>query len=807
MATIDNYKIKISVDGQEKLDQVITDAENADKAFSELSSTVDKFGKVTAGAFALIAGSAFKMADGLADVADATGLSIGTVGALAESIEQAGGKFDDVGKLVNTFYKNLEEGANNQGSKAAESLRKLGIGLTELQTLSEQQLLTKALDQLAQMEAGAARTALGVEIFGKAFASIDPNKLQEIFATKDIDALNQELQSAADFIGAMESNFRALQKAAISALTPLTGEIKDFRLTAEQANTVIKTLGGILLTIYGAKTIAGVAQFIKVMKDLNVVLKAQAILQASIAALSGPAGWARAAGAIALVAGATYGLNKLLEDSTEQVKELNTETEKTEGAFAEATGFTEEQIKKREQEVKIAKEQTRQMIERNNEANKYQRILNGTIGLSEQQATMIKAMAEIDREYANEKLAKQKELDAEVAKSDQKNQKVIAELEEQLRQLDKQLIVRKEIKREEIESLERVKTQALALKELSLEEDYQAELRYLQGINNAYKQIGFGREFSLEYAKKQYDIDKATLPLLRQINAETVNSIKDENEQKQKRNDLDFVYFKFRADSAVAIAEQITNTISAEERVAKQLEAQREALQSIIQLFPNLTDEQKKQLEILLSTTQLEINRAKVIGSLTQGYKAENELLQGTLDALDNIANQFTPYKMAQDAILSGWNKIGSAIDTFIDTGKFKFSDFARSVIADLAKMIIKAQIFQAINAASSFFGFKIPGLAEGGPAKSGQPYIVGEKGPELFVPKEAGTVIPNNKLEASTQPMMSERTVNAPVTNNYITNNINALDAKSVAQLFAENRKALLGSVRTAEKELPYRA
>jgi hypothetical protein len=44
-------------------------------------------------------------------------------------------------------------------------------------------------------------------------------------------------------------------------------------------------------------------------------------------------------------------------------------------------------------------------------------------------------------------------------------------------------------------------------------------------------------------------------------------------------------------------------------------------------------------------------------------------------------------------------------------------------------------------------------------------------------------------------------------VTNNYITNNINALDAKSVAQLFAENRKALLGSVRTAEKELPYRA
>ena len=39
----------------------------------------------------------------------------------------------------------------------------------------------------------------------------------------------------------------------------------------------------------------------------------------------------------------------------------------------------------------------------------------------------------------------------------------------------------------------------------------------------------------------------------------------------------------------------------------------------------------------------------------------------------------------------------------------------------------------------------------------------------------------------------------------NYITNNIQAVDAKSVAQLFAENRKTLLGSVEMARRELPY--
>lgn len=801
MATIDNYKIKISVDGQEKLDQVITDAENADKAFSELSSTVDKFGKVTAGAFALIAGSAFKMADGLADVADATGLSIGTVGALAESIEQAGGKFDDVGKLVNTFYKNLEEGANNQASKAAESLRKLGIGLTELQTLSEQQLLTKALDQLAQMEAGAARTALGVEIFGKAFASIDPNKLQQIFATKDIDALNQELQSAADFIGAMESNFRALQKAAISALTPLTGEIKDFRLTAEQANTVIKTLGGILLTIYGAKTIAGVAQFIKVMKDLNVVLKAQAILQASIAALSGPAGWARAAGAIALVAGATYGLNKLLEDSTEQVKELNTETEKTKGAFAEATGFTEEQIKKREQEVKIAKEQTRQMIERNNEANKYQRILNGTIGLSEQQATMIKAMAEIERDGANEKLAIQKQLDAEIAKGNETNALTVIELKRQLSELEKQLGIRKQLKREELASLEQLKTIGYELKTLNRAEDIQKEIDYLDAVNAAEKQIGDKRQYALENAKDSYELYKNTLPIIRQISEESLALA----EGSEARVGLEKELRDFAADTQLTVLRALTGQVNEEQKLLELQKRRQEILAYIDGLSGNLTDEQRKQVNELLKVLELETTRNTLLQGTNSEYAKTKDILQGTLDALDDISKQFTPYQMAQDAVLAGWNKIGSAIDNFVETGKFKFSDFARSVIADFAKMIIKAQIFKALQATLGFFG--LPGLAEGGPAKAGQPYIVGEKGPELFVPKSAGTVIPNNKLAMASASTGSDNMVSAPITNNYITNTINALDAKSVAQLFAENRKALLGSVRTAEKELPYRA
>jgi hypothetical protein len=84
---------------------------------------------------------------------------------------------------------------------------------------------------------------------------------------------------------------------------------------------------------------------------------------------------------------------------------------------------------------------------------------------------------------------------------------------------------------------------------------------------------------------------------------------------------------------------------------------------------------------------------------------------------------------------------------------------------------------------------------AKGGTVNNSQPYMVGEQGPELFVPNSAGNIVPNDQLGGSS----------GPVTNNYITNNIQALDSKSVAQVFAENRESLLGTVEYARKETAY--
>jgi hypothetical protein len=55
----------------------------------------------------------------------------------------------------------------------------------------------------------------------------------------------------------------------------------------------------------------------------------------------------------------------------------------------------------------------------------------------------------------------------------------------------------------------------------------------------------------------------------------------------------------------------------------------------------------------------------------------------------------------------------------------------------------------QHIQAASISVTRRLGGRAAGGPVSAGQAYIVGERGEELFVPGESGTIVPNHQLGA----------------------------------------------------------
>jgi hypothetical protein len=89
-----------------------------------------------------------------------------------------------------------------------------------------------------------------------------------------------------------------------------------------------------------------------------------------------------------------------------------------------------------------------------------------------------------------------------------------------------------------------------------------------------------------------------------------------------------------------------------------------------------------------------------------------------------------------------------------VRTGKFGFEDLKRTALAAMAE-IAEAALRAGLRAAAGGGGkgglgaagqllsalLGAPGRATGGPVAPGRPYLVGERGPELFVPTASGRV------------------------------------------------------------------
>ena len=106
--------------------------------------------------------------------------------------------------------------------------------------------------------------------------------------------------------------------------------------------------------------------------------------------------------------------------------------------------------------------------------------------------------------------------------------------------------------------------------------------------------------------------------------------------------------------------------------------------------------------------------------------------------------------------LADGFERAGGSIERALTraaaTGKIGFEDLrkvALSVLGDIAASALKTQfgglggggslISSLASAVGSLFG--APGRATGGTVSGGRPYLVGERGPELFVPAAAGRV------------------------------------------------------------------
>jgi hypothetical protein len=148
----------------------------------------------------------------------------------------------------------------------------------------------------------------------------------------------------------------------------------------------------------------------------------------------------------------------------------------------------------------------------------------------------------------------------------------------------------------------------------------------------------------------------------------------------------------------------------------------------------------------------------KTQGELPSAFDTFMSNLQRTRELAGDLTPQLE--KLGDQAITGLGKSFTDAI-----TGAQKFSDaiknMAKSVIDSLIQMLIQKYI---VDAAFGFIsgalgggttpaptggggGLGLPAFANGGVATGGRPAIVGEKGPELFIPSTTGRVVPNDQL------------------------------------------------------------
>jgi lambda family phage tail tape measure protein len=200
----------------------------------------------------------------------------------------------------------------------------------------------------------------------------------------------------------------------------------------------------------------------------------------------------------------------------------------------------------------------------------------------------------------------------------------------------------------------------------------------------------------------------------------------------------------------------------------------------------NIKKNQKEELAALDAVTKAEADKNATSISFSEGIaEAQRNLAKLVADEA----------AYSQQLFNTAMNGFADSLLNFVKTGKLSFKDLFASLMAEMIKM-------QALKLFNTFFGkggvlgglfagpTPVPGArAVGGPVMAGQPYIVGERGPELFVPSGPGTVQANGfGRGGATQ----------------VTYNIQAVDARSFKELVARDPEFIYSVTQVGARRIP---
>ena len=205
---------------------------------------------------------------------------------------------------------------------------------------------------------------------------------------------------------------------------------------------------------------------------------------------------------------------------------------------------------------------------------------------------------------------------------------------------------------------------------------------------------------------------------------------------------------KSQADMAAASFESVNEALRSVDKTkeayldSQLTEIQQQAkLNEQINLYAGIIDDLKSTLGTKLKDFE--------ITSATSEDIANMELLKESLKEYNELLGKRKVMETDLQIIArNAGNILASGFEDAIFSGQ-KLGEVIRSLGMDLMRMVFQQTVTAPLAAGIS--GAILKGFrAEGGPVNSGSPYVVGEKGPELFVPRSSGSIVPNGAMGSS---------------------------------------------------------
>jgi lambda family phage tail tape measure protein len=275
--TIDNQQYIANLNkaetATEEFAKTAKDSANiADQSFNKLEGSTGALygslsrlkGVLAGAAFLGFARSAIMMADGIADLSAATGISADKILGFSKAVALAGGNAEAASKGLTTLLMKIDE-ARQGGEGAQVAFSRIGVGLEDLANLDESGLFKLTLEQLSKLPESAAKTALQGELLGKAFRGVQINqdfidKLQ--MGDAEAKKLAATIENAGKLSDQWEESIGKIRLAFLEAFAPI---IKGLTWMLENIPFITEAMKALAIAALAVATATGFRALVSVI--------------------------------------------------------------------------------------------------------------------------------------------------------------------------------------------------------------------------------------------------------------------------------------------------------------------------------------------------------------------------------------------------------------------------------------------------------------------------------------------------------------------------------------------------------------